>query len=352
MAPRARKTIADSGDFRAKGKRRAITRISCAALILVVLIVASFNFGRYEIPLGEAFGVIANYVACAGDVPLGGDTTVVMFIRLPRILAGVLIGAALALAGAAYQSVFRNPLVSPDILGASAGASLGAAIAIFSGLAGAWVGILAFVCSLGAVFIACAVSRRVKKDPTLALILSGIFVGSLCSAVVSLVKFVADPNDKLPTLTYWLLGSLANTTVDQLAWAVVPIVLAACPLILMRWRMNALSLGENEARALGVDLKRDRAVVIVCATVLTATSIAVGGLIGWVGLVVPHLARMVVGEDNRVVIPATILLGGSFLLLVDDFARTITSLEIPLGVLTAIVGAPFFLALMMRGKGR
>ena len=341
-----------SDNFRAKNKRAATVRILVIAAVLVALFVLSFNFGRYEIPLDQAFGVIVNYVSNAGNVKLGGDTTVVMFIRLPRILAGVLIGAALALAGASYQSVFRNPLVSPDILGASAGASLGAAIAIFSGLTGAFVGILAFVCSLSAVFVACAVGKRVKKDPTLALILAGIFVGSLCSAVVSLVKFVADPNDKLPTLTYWLLGSLANVTIDQLAWAIIPITAATIPLVLMRWRMNALSLGENEARALGVDIKRDRGVVIVCATVLTATAIAVGGLIGWVGLVVPHLARMIVGHDNRAVIPATILLGGAFLLLVDNFARTLTSLEIPLGVLTAIVGAPFFLTLMMHEKGR
>lgn len=339
-------------DFRLRDRRRVRVRTAAVAIVLVALFAASFNFGRYEIPAGDIVRVIVDFVSAAGNVSLKGDTTVVMFIRLPRILAAILIGAALALAGASYQAVFRNPLVSPDILGASAGASLGAAIAIFSGFSGVFVGLLAFVCSLAAVLVACAVGKRVKKDPTLALILAGIFVGSLCSAVVSLIKFVADPNDKLPTLTYWLLGSLANVTIDQLLWAIVPIVLAACPLLLMRWRMNALSLGEAEARSLGVDLSRDRGIVILCATVLTATSIAVGGLIGWVGLVIPHLSRMLVGHDNRASIPVSILLGGAFLLLVDNFARTLTTLEVPLGVLTAIVGAPFFLGLMMRGKGR
>ena len=336
--------------LRERQKRITRMKILLIAVVLILMFIGSFNFGRYGISLDSAGKILLSTVVPMDQTWQSSDETVVLFIRFPRILAGVLIGGVLALAGTAYQAVFKNPLVSPDILGASAGASLGAAIAIFSGLGSGWVQILAFLGSIGAVFLTLGVSRKVKKSPTLALILSGIFISSLCSAIVSLIKFVADPNDKLPTLTYWLMGSLANITINNLVWVILPMLLGIVPLMLLRWRMNVLSMGEDEAKALGVETKRIRLIAILCSTILTASAISIGGLIGWVGLVIPHLTRIFVGPDNKALIPASVLMGGAFLLLVDNFARTITSVEIPLGVLTAIVGAPFFIALMICSK--
>ena len=329
-------------------RRKQQIKIIGSAIVLIGLFLGSFYFGRYGIESDNVVKVILSvFLPIEKNWPDSYET-VVLYIRLPRILAAVIIGAALALAGASYQAVFKNPLVSPDIMGASSGASLGAAIAIFSGLSNLWVQGSAFVMSLAAVGLSYLVSKRVKRDPTLALILSGMFISSLANALVSLIKFTADPNDKLPAITYWLMGSLANITVSDIILVIVPMLIGSVPLLLLRWRMNVLSMGEDEAKALGIETKHLRAVIIICATVLTATSISIGGLIGWVGLIVPHLTRMLIGANNRVLIPASMLLGGSFLLLVDNFARTITAAEIPLGVLTAIVGAPFFIFLITR----
>lgn len=340
----------DISKARAKTLRSQRLTIIVAAVILIVLFLVSFNLGRFEIPIIDVLKVIVSKVIPIEVTWPENYETVVLYIRLPRILAAILIGGALALAGAAYQSVFKNPLVSPDVMGASSGASLGAAIAIFMGLSNLYTQAFAFVMSLAAVGIAYFISRRVKRDPTLALILAGMFISSFCNAIVSLIKFVADPNDKLPTITYWLMGSLANITLSDVGLVIIPMLIAGVPLFLLRWRLNVLSLGEDEAKALGLETKRLRVIVILCATILTATSIAISGLIGWVGLVVPHLARMLVGSNNKVLIPAATLMGGIFLLLVDNFARTMTTQEIPIGVLTAIIGAPFFIFLLMRKK--
>lgn len=325
-------------------------KVAVIAGILVVLFFASFYFGRFDIESRNVVKVILSQIVPIDKTWPASYETVVLYIRLPRILAAILIGAALALAGASYQSVFKNPLVSPDVMGASAGASLGAAIAIFTGLSGIWIQFLAFVLSLGAVVLAYGVSKKVKRDPTLALILSGMFISSLANALVSLIKFTADPNDKLPTITYWLMGSLSNITLGDIRIVLIPMLLGAVPLFLLRWRLNVLSMGEDEAKSLGIETTRLRWIVILCATILTASAISIGGLIGWVGLIVPHLVRMLVGMNNKVVIPVSMLLGGSFLLLVDNVARTVTTVEIPLGVLTAIIGAPFFIILMMQRR--
>ncbi|SHH97510.1 iron complex transport system permease protein [Sporobacter termitidis DSM 10068] len=334
------------------GKKKLLrVKMSVIIAVFIVLFFGSFNFGRYDgISLWNVVLIFVNKVfPVHGDWPKSFET-VVLYIRFPRIIAAVLIGGALALAGTSYQAVFKNPLVSPDILGASAGASFGAALAIFNSFGAVWVQISAFIMSLIAVGCSCFVGGRIKRDPSLALILSGIFVSSLASALVSLMKFLADPLDKLPTITFWLLGTLSNITLTDITWALIPMAVGAVPLILLRWRLNVLSMGDDEAKALGIETKRLRFVVILCSTILTAASISIGGLIGWVGLVIPHLARTIVGSNNKILIPAAIIIGGSFLLLVDNFARSLSSVEIPLGVLTAIVGAPFFITLMLRGK--
>jgi iron complex transport system permease protein len=332
-------------------KRLLKVKMTVIIVVFVALFLCSFNFGRYDgISLWNIILIFVNKLFPIHVTWPKSFETVVLYIRFPRILAALLIGGVLALAGASYQAVFKNPLVSPDILGASAGASFGAALAIFNNLGAIWIQISAFVMSLAAVGCSCLVGSRIKRDPSLALILSGIFVSSLASALVSLMKFLADPLDKLPTITFWLLGTLSNITWKDICWVLIPMAAGAVPLLLLRWRLNVLSMGDDEAKALGIETKRLRFVVIVCSTILTAASISIGGLIGWVVLVIPHLARMLVGSNNKILIPASLFIGGSFLLFVDNFARSLSSVEIPLGVLTAIVGAPFFIALMLRGK--
>jgi iron complex transport system permease protein len=272
-------------------------------------------------------------------------------IRFPRVLAGVLVGAALAAAGAAYQAMFRNPLVSPDILGVSAGAGFGALWGIFLGWPVAGIQAAAFVGGLAAVGLATLVAARVRRhDPVLVLILAGVAVATLLSAGTSLLKILADPYTQLPAMTYWLLGGLSATTQADVRAAAPVIAVATLPLWLLRWRMNLLSLADEEATALGVDTRRLRAVLVTAATLITAASVSISGTIGWVGLVVPHVARLLVGPDFRRLLPMALLLGAAFLVGADTVARSAASIEIPLGVLTAIAGAPFFLWLLARSR--
>ena len=278
--------------------------------------------------------------------------SVVINIRLPRILAALLVGAALSTAGAAYQGMFQNPLVSPDILGASAGAGFGACLAIYLSLGSGMVTILAFAGGLTAVLVAYVVSRLTKGSATLSMVLAGILVGSLFSASTSYIKLVADTNEQLPEITYWLMGSLAGATMNDVIFAGIIIILGTLPIFLLRWRMNVLTLGEDEAKSMGVNTHRLRFVVIVCATLITAVAVSISGIIGWVGLVIPHFCRMLFGYDYRRIVPAAIILGGGFLLLVDDVSRTIATTEVPIGILTAFIGAPIFAYLLMMGGKR
>ncbi len=278
--------------------------------------------------------------------------SVVINIRLPRILAALLVGAALSTAGAAYQGMFQNPLVSPDMLGASAGAGFGACLAIYLSLGSGMVTILAFAGGLIAVLVAYVISRLTKGSATLSMVLAGILVGSLFSASTSYIKLVADTNEQLPEITYWLMGSLAGATMNDVIFAGIIIILGTLPIFLLRWRMNVLTLGEDEAKSMGVNTNRLRFVVIVCATLITAVAVSISDIIGWVGLVIPHFCRMLFGYDYRKIIPAAIIMGGGFLLLVDDVSRTIATTEVPIGILTAFIGAPIFAYLLMMGGKR
>jgi len=270
--------------------------------------------------------------------------TVVFNVRGPRIVAAVLVGAALAAAGAAYQGLFRNPLVSPDILGVSTGAALGAVTGIYLSLGVVAIQSLAFVVGLAAVAVVYATGAALRRhDPILILVLAGIVIGTLLGSLVSLLKYLADPYNQLPAITFWLLGSLASVTIGDVKAVTPSVVLGLIPLVLLRWRMNVMTLGEDEARALGVDTRRLRLAVIAAATLMTAGVVSISGVVGWIGLLVPHLARFLVGPDFRRLLPASILLGAGYLLGVDTLARTIARIEIPLGVLTAFIGAPFFI---------
>ena len=276
---------------------------------------------------------------------------VVWNIRLPRVAAALLVGAALAAAGASYQALFRNPLVSPDILGVSAGAGLGAVAGIFLSLPVAAIQASAFVGGMVAVgFVTLIASMVQNTDRTLTLVLIGVVIGALAGAATSLLKVMADPYDQLPAITFWLLGSLAAITTEDIVPALPMVLVGLVPLALLRWKVNVLSLGDEEARALGIEVGRTRFLIIASATLITASVTALAGVVGWVGLVIPHIARMLVGPSFGRLLPVSILIGAGYLLIVDTLARTIAQVEVPLGILTAVIGAPFFVWLLARGR--
>ncbi len=316
---------------------------------LAILVVGALLVGAYPLTVSEAGAALARKLT--GAAPIGQVDTVLFEVRLPRVFAAVLVGASIAAAGAAYQTLFRNPLVSPDILGVSTGAGLGAVIGIFLSLPVAGIQLLAFVVGLVTVGLVYAIAAVVRgREPILVLVLAGVVVGSLAGAVISLLKILADPYDQLPAIVFWLLGSLSAIRKGEV-WAAAPLVLVGLvPLVLLRWRINVLSLGDEEAKALGVEAAQLRFVVIAAATLMTASVVAISGVIGWVGLVIPHIARMMVGPSFDRLLPTAMLLGASYLLAVDTMARTMARIEVPIGILTAVVGAPFFLWLLVRGR--
>lgn len=332
-------------------------RFAILATAFIVVFFGSFLLGRYSVPIGSLFRIFwAKLVSIvtAGRVTLAQSWTdmeeaVVVNIRLPRIICAALVGAALSTAGASYQGMFRNPMVSPDLLGASTGAGFGAALAILLSFNYFGITVMAFCCGLAAVLLAYTVSRFSRLNATLSMVLAGVMISSLFSAGTSFVKLVADTEDQLPAITYWLMGSLSSIKGQDTLFAFVPIVIGLIPLFLLRWRINLLTLSEAEAKSLGINTGRLRLLVIICATLITSASVAVSGMIGWVGLVIPHFCRMIFGYDYRRLIPSSILMGSTFLMVVDDIARNITTSEIPLGILTSFVGAPVFIYLILTG---
>lgn len=315
--------------------------------VLVGAVVVAVFAGKYPLSWSELGAAL--YSPFTAESSGSTANTVIWQLRFPRIAAALLVGAGLAAAGAAYQGMFRNPLVSPDILGVSAGAGLGAVVAIYLGLSLFWVQLLAFVGGLLAVLFVYVIARMVRRhDPVLVLVLAGVAVGSLLGAGISLVKVLADPYSQLSVITFWLLGGLNSINQDEMLWALPWMLAGLLPLLLLRWRMNLLSLPDEEAQMLGVPVQRLRAVLIVAATLLTASAISFTGIIGWVGLVIPHVARLFVGPNFSKLLPTSLMLGGIFLLLTDTLARTVAPIELPLGVLTSLVGAPFFLFLLAR----
>ena len=337
--------------LRAADKRYA-RRFAVLGAVFLAVLLGSLLVGRYALSPGQLVHMLwARISGGAADWPISDDK-VVFAVRLPRVAAAALFGAALAVSGAAYQGIFRNPMVSPDILGASTGAGFGAAVAILLGAGYFGISAAAFCCGLLAVAAAWLVSRLSKADQAVALILAGMMISSLFSAGTSFVKLVADTQQQLPAITYWLMGSLSSIKDKDVVFLAIPVTLGMIPLFFLRWRMNLLTVGEEEAQSMGVNTRRLRGTVIVCATLLTSASVAVSGMIGWVGLVIPHFCRMLFGYDYRRLIPAGALFGASFLLIVDDIARLVTTGELPLGILTAFVGAPLFLYLIATGGGR
>jgi iron complex transport system permease protein len=316
-----------------------------AGAVLLGLVLVAFAVGRYPVSVSELVSVLSGQ-------PVGANVeTVVLQVRGPRVLAALVVGAALAAAGTAYQGMFRNPLVSPDIHGVSTGAALGAVLAIFLSKSILLTQAFAFAGGLAAVGLVYGVGARLRgHDPLLALVLTGVVIGTLLGSAIALLKYLADPYNQLPAITYWLLGSLAAVSPADLALA-APFALAGLvPLFLLRWRMNLLSLADDEARALGVSVGRLRLAVVCAATLMTAAAVAISGIIGWVGLLIPHAARMLIGPEFSRLLPLSMALGAAFLLAVDTLCRTIAPIEVPPGVLTALIGTPFFLWLFATAR--
>ena len=335
-------------------KRSHLYRRRFAVLTVVFLLVLFLSgmLGRFSVTPRELLRLLLSRFVRVEPNWRDGAQTVVFQIRLPRIAAAALVGAALAVAGVSYQGMFRNPMVSPDILGASTGAGFGAALAILLGAGYFGISLTAFFFGLLAVAAAYLVSCLSRTNQTVALILAGMMISSLFSAATSYVKLVADTQQQLPAITYWLMGSLSSIRPRDVFFLVLPVALGLIPLLVLRWRMNLLTLGDEEARSMGVNTRLLRLAVIVCATLLTAASVAVSGMIGWIGLVIPHFCRMLFGYDYRRLLPAAALFGAAFLVVVDDIARLAYTGELPLGILTAFVGAPIFLYLLLTGGGR
>lgn len=331
-------------------ERRTWVTLAVLGVGLVVLVVLSFPLGRFSVPAGTVLRVLASRVVPVDVTWTPAVETVVTQIRLPRILGALLVGAALSASGAAYQSMFRNPLVSPAILGVSAGAGFGAALGILLHTPWWTVQVLAFAFGLVATLVSVGIGKTLGDGSLVVLVLAGMVVSALFQAFISLTQYVANPDDTLPAITFWLMGGLGKVRMDDLLLPAVLTLVCLAALWALRWPINVLAAGDDEARTLGVNRTLVWGVVIGSATVLTANAVSLAGIIGWVGLIMPHAARMVVGPGFDRLLPASVLLGAGFLLIVDDVARTASAVELPLGILTAVIGAPCFLVLLARSR--
>lgn len=316
--------------------------IAIFAFIFTFALIISFAIGRYSI------SPISLLKALFGFTITAQEKTIIFNLRLPRIIIATFLGAGLSLSGLVYQGIFQNPMVSPDLLGSTSGAGFGAALAILLGLSYIEITLVSFLFGILAVSFVLLISSRVRGNPTLTLVLSGMMVSSVFSALISFIKLIADPEEALPQITYFLMGSLSSVRKEDILPVVILIVIAIVPIVILRWSLNIMTQGEEEAKALGVNTKAVRLASIISATIVTATATSLCGMISYVGLVIPHLVRMITGCDYRKTVPASILLGSSFLLLVDTISRSIATVELPIGILTSLIGAPFFLYLIVR----
>ncbi len=321
------------------------------SVLLFLGVFLSLSLGRYSNDPIKVLNVLLGRLGATVNVDPILDS-IVFNVRLPRIIASVMIGAMLSLSGAVYQSVFRNPLVSPDLLGVSSGAAVGAAGAILLGAGLVTRQVFAFIGGITAVLITSLVPRILRNRSNMMLVLSGIIVGGFLSSVLAIMKFVAEEQTELSSIVFWQMGSLSSILGRELL-AILPVFLVCSNLLLLlSWRINILAFGDVEARTLGVNVRQVRGIVIVCASLLTASAVSISGTIGWIGLVVPHLGRLIVGSDNTRSMPLAVLIGSLFMLLIDTLARTVSSVEVPLSILTGFVGAPLYAFLLYKQKTR
>lgn len=333
--------------------RKNIHSYSITIFLLILpftIFILSMFVGRYSVPPLVVLKIFLSQIIYIEPTWHPTMESVIFDVRLPRALAVMLVGAGLSVSGASFQGMFKNPLVSPQILGVSAGAGFGAAMAILLLEKIIFVQISAFVGGVLAVAFTYKISKIYKTTPLLMLVLSGMVTGALFSALTSLTKYVADPWNKLPSITFWLMGSFNAVSKNDILYLGPFIIAGIIILVLIRWRINVLSLGEEEARSMGVNTEKLKLVIILCATSITASSVCISGIVGWVGLIIPHIGRIFVGPDHIKLIPVSIVLGSSYLLIVDNIARTAVSTEVPIGILTAIIGAPFFAYLIRKSK--
>ena len=337
-----------------KGATKPHVIILATSIALVAVMLVALGLGRFSVPVGETVRIIVDQYLPVSLEQTWTDqmSSVITTVRLPRILGAALVGAALALSGATYQGVFKNPLVSPDLLGVSNGACVGAAFAILAGLPSLGIQLAALVMGLLTVCLTTTIPRMFRNKSSLMLVLAGVIVSGLMGAILGMAKYAADPEDELASIVYWTMGSLSGIRMRDVLIVTPAMLIALAVLLMLRWRVNLLSLGDKEAKALGVNIRRTRGLMIVCSTVLTAGAICMCGTIGWVGLVVPHFARLIIGHDNRFLMPMSAILGAILLIMVDTIARNLTGSEIPLSIITGIVGAPLFLWLLMIQKAR
>lgn len=334
-------------------KRQSLLKWTIIAVLPFVIFFASLFVGRYSASPGEVVQIFANYFFGADYPQTWEDSAakVIIQVRFPRAVMAALVGAGLSSSGAAFQGMFQNPLVSPFILGVSAGASFGAALGLVLSMPPLAVQGMAFIFGIAAVAITYFLAHIYKSTPVLMLVLSGTVVSAFFQALLQILKFTAEGDEKLPAITFWLMGSLGSVGLNDLVISLVPIVICLIGLLLLSWRINVLSMGDREARSLGVHTERIKIGIIIFSTVLTSTAVSICGIIGWVGQVIPHFCRMLVGPDHKRLIPATMLVGASYILIVDNLCRRLTATEIPLGILTAIIGAPVFAFLLRKTKG-
>lgn len=352
-SPKSKTSVEKGVALVAAGRAREVVAGVLLVALLVFLILWSVTVGSFDMTVGEVAQTIGAHFGLCDPVEDARAETVVFVVRLPRILLAALVGAALAVSGAAYQGLFKNPMVSPDILGVSSGAGVGAAFAILIGLSSLGVQVLAFVGGVLAVLLVTTIAKAFTKsgNALVVMILAGTVISSVFSALTSLIKYVADPDDKLPAITYWLMGSFARSGVSSSVWLMAGVVLVAGGLLmLMRWQINVMAFGEEEARVMGVNVKRSRSLVILASTLLTSVAVCLSGTIGWVGLIIPHITRLATGPNYRSLVPLSMLGGACFMVFVDDVARTVTNGELPVGILTALIGAPLFIYMLVKGR--
>lgn len=338
-----------SGQHNFYSPRRYLT-FAVLSLFLCVCCFLSLVSGRFHVPLLQALRILLSVFAPVPQTWTDSMRDVILLIRLPRILGAVFTGAALGISGAVYQGVFRNPLVSPSLLGVSAGAGVGASVAILMHLPAWAIQLGAFCAGITAALLATFLPKLMRNRTILMLVLSGVVVTGFMTSIQGVLKYAADTDSELPSIVYWLMGSLSSVRWESVVSSASVMFLPFCFLLLVRWRINVLSLGDVEARSLGVNVTRLRGIVIVCATMLTASAVCLSGTIGWVGLIIPHFARLLFNEDNRTVLPASMLIGASFMIIVDTLSRNLTSTEIPLSILTGLIGAPLFVLILIRKR--
>ncbi len=332
-------------------KLNTVGQLAILIVLPVLFLVGTLCIGRYHVAFGDVWKTLLG--ALSGEdygIPLQTQT-VLLSVRLPRALQGLLVGASLAASGACFQSLFRNPLVSSGMLGVSAGSGFGAALAIILFGTTAMAPTFSFAFGILAVILSYLTGKISGGNPTVTLVLGGTIIQSIFSALLSLLKYLADTDTQLPAITFWLMGSLASTKTANLWLSDVPMVIGLIGMVIISWRLNVLAMGDREARTMGMNVSANKVAVIAFATLATAGAVSISGVIGWVGLVVPHICRMMFGSDNRKLIPASISIGACFMVLVDTICRSLTAGEIPLGIVTAIVGGPFFIWLLKKTKG-